>query len=107
MDCTYAFPGVMRMKFRLLGLFTSFLLVSATDSFAQKAPAPRPITIDDHFSIRDVEDPQISPDSQWVSYTVKSALLKEDKHRSRIWMLPRPGGDAVALTGEDVSSSHA
>jgi dipeptidyl aminopeptidase/acylaminoacyl peptidase len=96
------------MKFRVLGFFAAFLLVSAPHSFAQKAPAaPRAITIDDHFSIRDVEDPQISPDSLWVSYTVKSALLKEDKNRSRIWMLPRSGGDAVALTGEDVSSSHA
>jgi dipeptidyl aminopeptidase/acylaminoacyl peptidase len=84
------------------------LLATAPIAFAQNsASSPRPITIDDYFVLHQVEDPQISPDSQWVSYTVQSALRKEDKNRSRIWMVPRVGGEAVALTGEDVSSHHA
>lgn len=96
------------MKFRILvlSLATPFVFIPRT--LAQSTPvAPHPVTISDYFSIREVEDPQLSPDSQWVSYTVKSSLLKEDKNRSRIWMLPRSGGDAVPLTGEDFSSEHA
>src|ERR1700726_567811 len=74
---------------------------------AQKPPMqPRPITVDDQFEIREVQDPQPSPDSQWVAYTVKTLSLKEDKSEERIWMVPFAGGDAVAMSAEGVSSSH-
>src|SRR6202158_517637 len=86
------------MKFRCFSLLLGSFFVFSADVPAQThSPAPRPITIDDYFRIREVEDPQISPDSQWVSYTVKTALLKEDKNRSRIWMLPRAGGEAISF----------
>src|ERR1700738_1614384 len=96
------------MKFRCFSLLLgSFFVFSAPGFPHPPSSAARLITIDDYFRIREVDDPQISPDSQWVSYTVKTALLKEDKNRSRIWMLPRSGGEAVPLTAEDSSSNHA
>jgi dipeptidyl aminopeptidase/acylaminoacyl peptidase len=67
---------------------------------------PRPITVDDLFQIREVSDPQVSPDGQSVAYTVKTLLLKEDKSEERIWSVPTNGGDATPLTAEGVSSSH-
>src|SRR5258707_2921474 len=67
---------------------------------------PRAITIDALFQIREVQDPQLSPDAQWVAYTVKTLNLKEDKSEERIWMVPFGGGDAIAMTAEGVSSSH-
>jgi dipeptidyl aminopeptidase/acylaminoacyl peptidase len=67
---------------------------------------PRPITVDDLFQIREVSDPQLSPDGQSVAYTVKTLLLKEDKSEERIWSVPTNGGDAIPLTAEGVSSSH-
>src|SRR6202171_3916076 len=74
---------------------------------AQKPPMqPRPVTIDDQFQIREVQDPQLSPDAQWVAYTVKTLNLKEDKSEERIWMAPFAGGEAVAMSTEGVSSSH-
>ncbi len=74
---------------------------------AQKPPIqPRAVTIDDLFQIREVQDPQLSPDAQWVAYTVKTLSLKEDKSEERIWMVPFGGGDAIAMTAEGVSSSH-
>ena len=74
---------------------------------AQGAPAAqRPITIDDHFQIREVEGPKLSPDAQWVAYTVRTASLKEDNSEQRIWMVPFAGGDAMPLTADGVSSSH-
>jgi len=69
-------------------------------------PPPRPITIDDYFQIREVSDPQLSPDGQWVTYSVSTPLLKDDKSESRIWMVPTAGGNPVPLTAEGVSSSH-
>src|SRR6202158_3745001 len=74
---------------------------------AQKPPTlPRPVTVDDLFQIREVSDPQLSPDAQSIAYTVKTLLLKEDKSEQRIWSVPAGGGDAIPMTAEGVSSSH-
>jgi dipeptidyl aminopeptidase/acylaminoacyl peptidase len=75
---------------------------------AQKPPIqPRAVTIDDLFQLREVQDPQLSPDTQWVAYTVKTLNLKEDKSEERIWTVPTAGGDAIPMTAEGVSSSHS
>src|SRR5713101_3562978 len=52
---------------------------------------PRNITIEDYFQIRDVSQPELSPDGQWVAYTVRSKILKEDKNEQRLWMVPTHG----------------
>ena len=84
------------------------LCLSPRHAVAQQQPAPpRLITIADSFLIRNVDDPQISPDSHWVAYTVGSPNREEDKSESRIWMVATTGGDAIALTAVGVSSSHA
>jgi dipeptidyl aminopeptidase/acylaminoacyl peptidase len=83
------------------------VLVLAPAVFAQQpASALRPITIDDYFQIRAVHEPQLSPDAQWILYTVSTALLKDDKNEDRIWMVPASGGNALPLTTEGTSSSH-
>ena len=94
----------MKLAFRLASL--SAVLVLAPLALAQQ-PAPRAITIDDYFQIREVRDPQMSPDAKWVAYSIKTVLLKEDKEEERIWMAPTAGGDPLALTAEGVSSAHA
>src|SRR5215471_1731213 len=73
---------------------------------AQQPTSPRPVAIGDLFVLRDVHDPQISPEGQWIAYSVGSANLDDDKFQERIWMSPAAGGDAIPLTAEDVSSSH-
>src|SRR5258705_9664788 len=84
-----------------------FLSILPNTAHAQKPPTqPRPITIDDLFQIREVSDPQLSPDAQSVAYTVKTLLVKEDKSEERIWSEPTNGGEAIPLTAEGVSSSH-
>src|SRR6266436_2219922 len=94
---------------RLVSRLAIFLTVLVLTPFAlaqQPAPSPRPITVDDYFRNREVHDPQLSPDAQSVAYVVKTAILKTDKNEERIWMVPRSGGEAIALTAEGVSSSH-
>ena len=89
-------------------LTAAFLAVSLPLATPGQNPPtqPRPITVDDLFQIREVSDPQLSPDAQFVAYTVKTLLLKEDKSEERIWSVPTAGGDAVPMTAEGVSSSH-
>ena len=86
------------MKIRCL-----LVLFAASLATAQN---PRPITVDDAFEIRDVRDSQITDDGRWVAYTVATSSLKNDKTDTRIWIVPSAGGDAIAMTAEDVSSSH-
>ncbi|MGB7282654.1 MAG: S9 family peptidase [Candidatus Acidiferrum sp.] len=71
-----------------------------------QATASRLITIDDYFGIRDVGQPELSPDGAWVAYTVRTKMLKEEKNETRIWMVSTHGGDALPMTAEDVSSGH-
>ncbi len=99
----------MRLILRLLlFLLASVVLVPAFATLAQQpASTPRPITIDDYFQIRSVSDPQLSPDAQFVTYTVQTRLLKEDKNEERIWMVHTAGGETIPLTADGVSSSHA
>ncbi len=70
------------------------------------AVAPRPLTVDDYFGLRDVGDPQISPDGRWVAYTVTTMNLEKDESKTRIWMAPTVGGEAVAMTAEEKSASR-
>ena len=88
-------------------LMLAVILAFSPLAFPQSSPpTPRPITIDDLFKIQAVRDPQISPDGQWVAYSVEKASLKDDKTESRIWMVPISGGDSLPLTAEGVSSTH-
>jgi dipeptidyl aminopeptidase/acylaminoacyl peptidase len=96
----------MKLAFRLL-VFSTVLVLAPLLFAQQPAPTPRLITIDDYFRIREVHDPQFSPDAKWISFTVRSAMLKDDKNEERIWMVPAVGGEAAPLTTEGVSSSHA
>jgi dipeptidyl aminopeptidase/acylaminoacyl peptidase len=90
------------------GALLSFFVFSTSALEAQQAaPVPRPVTVTDVFSFRDLHDPQISPDGKWVAYTMGIVNRDEDKNEERIWMVPSAGGEAIALTAEQVSSSHS
>lgn len=65
----------------------------------------RLLTVDDYFRLHRVSDPQISPDGQWVAYVISTSDLAKDRSRSRIWMVPAAGGEPIALTTQDASSS--
>jgi dipeptidyl aminopeptidase/acylaminoacyl peptidase len=82
------------------------LTLPITGFCQQPAAALPPITIEDRFRIREVRDSQLSPDAQWVAYSVRTLSLKDDKNEERIWMVPFVGGQAIPMTSEGVSSSH-
>jgi dipeptidyl aminopeptidase/acylaminoacyl peptidase len=95
------------MTHRLPTLLCSVLLLtSGAAVFGAEELAPRPLAVEDYFNIRDVGDPRISPDGEWVAYTVTSHDLEEDETRSQVWMVPTAGGDAVPMTAENESSSR-
>src|SRR5438128_10080580 len=60
------------------------ILVCATALAAQTTR--HPLKLEDLVRMRDVRDPQISPDGQWVAYVVSTVDVKEDKSTSHIWL---------------------
>ena len=96
-----------RPRFVLIALIIFLSSFLSSISRAQAAPSMlRPITVDDYFQVRDVDDPQISADGQWVAYSVSTASLKDDDNKTRIWMVATAGGNAVPMTSEEESSEH-
>jgi dipeptidyl aminopeptidase/acylaminoacyl peptidase len=87
----------------LLTLTTALLSAAIT---ASAEDSPRPLSIDDIMAMESVRDPQISPDGNWVAYSVSRMDLEEDKNRTQIWMASTDGGEAVPMTAPDSSASR-
>src|SRR6266478_344417 len=105
--CMRIFRSVAFASFALCLSLPALAQESAPKPASAVAPAtPRNITIDDYFQIREVSQPELSPDGQWVAYAVRTRMLKEDKNEQRLWMISNHGGDPISLTAEGVSSSH-
>jgi len=62
------------------------------------AAAKRPITLDDLARLREVEDPQRSPDGAWVAYTVTAIDVEKDTSDSDIWMARWDGTAEIRVT---------
>lgn len=58
----------------------------------------RRMTTDDVMAIKTVTDAQISPDGQWVAYTVTRADLEQNAADANIWIVSAKGGEPTRLT---------
>ncbi len=70
--------------------FTTVVLVLLS-VLAFNGQSVRPLKLDDLFRIKNVGDPQVSPDGQWVAYVVSTIDVKGDKSDSNIWMVSYDG----------------
>ena len=60
--------------------------------------AKRALRPTDIFRVRDVRDPQISPDGKWVAYTVTIADSARDKNDTDVWMASWDGKENIRIT---------
>src|ERR1041385_4530770 len=82
------------------------LLLALAFAFSLAAQTARhPIRLDDLTRFRNVGDPQISPDGQWVAYVVGATDAKEDKSNSHIWMVNIDGSNDRQITFSNESES--
>src|SRR5262245_31553547 len=81
----------------------SLALITATTLLAQ--PARRPLKLDDLARLREVRDPQCSPDGKAVAYVVSAVDVKEDKSNSHIWMVGFDGSNDRQVTSSQDSES--
>jgi dipeptidyl aminopeptidase/acylaminoacyl peptidase len=80
------------------------LVLAVAVGFAQTAK--RPLKLDDLSRFREVRDPQLSPDGQFVAYVVATIDTKEDKTNTHIWMVGYDGkGDRQITFSQDSESS--
>src|SRR3989454_2263689 len=88
-------------------LAVGMLVPVAAAAQGGRGGAPRLLPVDDLFALKEVGEPQISPDGRWVAYMVTTTDLKAEKSESRLWMAPLAGGEggAVPLTVPGSSAS--
>ncbi|MGH7545988.1 MAG: TolB family protein, partial [Gemmatimonadota bacterium] len=73
--------------------------VASVPSLARaQAAFTRLVTASDLFRIRDVSDPQMSPDGEWVAYAVTTRDSARDESDSDIWMTSWDGARTLRLT---------
>jgi dipeptidyl aminopeptidase/acylaminoacyl peptidase len=82
------------------------VVLAAVLSIATQLEAQRPVTSDDLARLRDVSDPQVSPDGGWVAYTVSAVDTAKDRDDTDIWLASWDGTQQVRLTRHP-GSDHA
>jgi dipeptidyl aminopeptidase/acylaminoacyl peptidase len=73
------------------------LLLLSTSTLAQPQ-ARRPMQVADLDRLREVRDPQVSPDGKWVAYTVVAPDTERDRDNADIWMSSWEGREHLQLT---------
>ena len=76
-----------------LALSLAVLPLSAAD-----VPKKRDITLDDLARLQRVGTPVVSPEGDWVAYTVSQSDTKEDKGQTHLWMVKWDGSVRLQLT---------
>jgi dipeptidyl aminopeptidase/acylaminoacyl peptidase len=67
-------------------------------SHAASGFAQRSVNSDDLARVRDVGDPQLSPDGEWVAYTVTVPDTAKDQDDSDLWLAGWDGAQQIRLT---------
>src|SRR6266481_5371207 len=67
--------------------------------------AQHSMKLDDVARLRDVRDPQLSPDGLWVAYVVATVDTKDDKTNTHIWLIGYDGKNDRQITFSTDSES--
>ncbi len=94
----------MRRSVVLL-LSATCVVASAADAQTSQPVGRRPLRVGDLYRLRDVRDPQLSPDGGWVAYSVSAIDSAKDKSDSDVWMTSWDGSQTIRLTSSPESES--
>lgn len=82
------------------------LALSVTPALnGQEQNNPRLLVAEDVFALKQVASPVISPEGDWIAYTVRETSLEDDSSETRIWMVSTSDGEALPMTGKGSSAS--
>lgn len=80
---------------KITALVCAVALLAGT-AWAQQGK--RPLNADDIYNLREVRDPQRSPEGRWVAYTVTRAIKDTDKNDTDVWMVSWDGREQIQVT---------
>ena len=87
-------------------LCVALTLVAVVPGSSADAPKKRDINLDDLAKLQRVSAPVVSPDGDWVVYSVSQTDVKKDKGQSHLWMVKWDGSERLQLTfGEEGAGS--
>lgn len=101
-------PSTLFFRALCLGVLL-FVFPATLPTFAQEPESqPRGWTPDELINIKGVGDVQVSPDGRRVAFTVREAVLEDDKSEflTHIWMANADGSDAFQFTHGEKSCSN-
>ncbi len=78
--------------------FLAVFLFSLAFVYAQSPVTKRNLKPSDVYRLQNLSDPQISPDGNWVSYTLSSVDSVKNKRNADIWMVSWDGKESIQLT---------
>jgi dipeptidyl aminopeptidase/acylaminoacyl peptidase len=81
----------------------SIVFCGAFITAGAEAQSPRKLTLDDLNRLREVSAPEISPDGEWVAYTVTLPDTVKDQPNRDLWMTSWDGRRSVKLTSSPAS----
>jgi dipeptidyl aminopeptidase/acylaminoacyl peptidase len=86
-------------------------IVASSVLLALLVPGPalaqkRTLSTDDIYNLKDVRDPQRSPDGKWVAFVVSRAIKSDDKNDSDVWMASWDGSQEIQLTSSTDGESQ-
>ena len=85
--------------------FTLLVALALPLTALRAQPAPRTLQLSDLSRLRDVADPQLSPDGAWVAYTVTRADSATDKRDADVWMARTDGSQNLRVTTAPASEA--
>src|SRR6185436_18240819 len=94
------------LKFNAAVLLCASLVASIAMPAGAVESDKRLLAVADLDAFRAVSDPSMSPDGQWVAYSVRSTDLARDRLTADIWMTSWDGTRTVQLTSS-ADSEHA
>jgi len=95
-----------KVSFRMVSISVALACVPVLWGHPASAQTLRPMEIEDQYRVKRVGGAQLSPDGEWVAYTVSTTNLEKDESKTQIWMVSTQGGEPIPLTmsGESASS---
>src|ERR1700680_3927041 len=89
------------------GLLLAAGLLAVNGSAQGSVRVQRPMTFEDFAAVRNVGDPQVSPDGRWVLYSVRTTDVNANRRTTVTRMQLASGGAANQFPNATTSATEA